>query len=114
MRIFPEEKAQQKVLSEEWRTEVTTVVDEAMGVFHQRGEVRDADGLVWDRLQFPHGFMTIINQKVSRVPTMLVSYNPQQWTEVAWTKVIDELMDVGVYCFMLIAIVRMLARRYDK
>lgn len=114
MRIFPEEKAQQKSLSQEWRDEVAAVVEDAMGIFQQRGTIRDGDGLVWDRLQFPHGFMTIINQKVSRVPTLLVGYDPHQWSTVAWKKVIDELVDVGVYCFMLIAIIQILARRYDK
>lgn len=114
MRIFPEEKALMRKLSDEWRMEVKTLLADVHNTFEIKGQTRDKTSVVWERLQFPHGFMQVILQKVTRIPPMLEPHEPNSWASVMWGKVEQELRDVGTYCFIMAAIVRMLQRRYKE
>lgn len=111
--LFEEEQQLVRALSEEWTQEVQVVLDEMAKTFSQKAGNRDGCDVVWRRLPFPDGFLTIIDQKRERLEPLMDPWDPHAPGWVVWPKVVEECEDVASYWIFMAAIARMFDKR-DK
>lgn len=112
--LFPEEWKLVRDLSEEWRGEVLEVIKGLQAIFEQKGDERDFYSVIWERFPFPSGLLTVIDQKMERLPTLLAQFNHIDSTRcpVRWDKVVEESTDIAAYIIFFAAIASMLQRRH--
>lgn len=112
--LFPEEHQMTRALSVEWQEEVVEQLKAMQDVFESKGKARDETSCVWQRLPFPDGMLTIIEQKGERMQPLLAKFNPYCESDlcpVAWDKVIEEARDIATYWVFFVAVATMLKRR---
>lgn len=112
--LFPEERELTAELSEEWRAEVVRALNEMTHTFSAKAQTRDRVDVVWRRLNFPHGFMTIIRQKLERLEPMFDDFGPHTPHKVNWEKVAEECGDVATYLVFMAAIALMWQKRMEE
>ncbi|NIN63881.1 MAG: hypothetical protein GTO63_04030 [Anaerolineae bacterium] len=101
-------------LLDDWYAAQTQFTEQADGVFSEKGKQYDRLSPVWERIQFPHGFIQEIRKKVDRLLQLLADYDPTQpWPcGVNWGYeggVLEELIDIFNYSRMMAGIIIMKA-----
>jgi hypothetical protein len=110
-KLFPEEVALAERLQDEWHGAIGRVVDQFMRTVTRKGQERDTGSLVWERVEFPGGFLTILRQKLERLVPLFACYDPLDVGSMNWEKAREECVDFGAYAFFMAAIIDMIQRR---
>lgn len=110
-KLFPEERALQQALKEEWYESIEQFTASADEVFAAKGKTRDVEELLWERLSFPHGIGQQIWQKALRLRPMMEEKQREDPYEADWSLVLEELRDICNYSRMLGGIIQMIQAR---
>jgi hypothetical protein len=111
MKLFVEERELQEKLKAEWYEAMKAFVHQVQATFERKAEERDDQSLVWERIEFPQGFATLLFQKIMRLKPLLTRCNPETHENVNWPKVLEELGDIAAYCQIFGSLILMLNRR---
>jgi len=115
MKLFIEEQKVLDLLLAEWYEEVKGFQEDANGVFSEKGKMYDRSSPVWERINFPHGFVQELKKKIDRLSQLLDGYDPNDFFSVQWSEVEEETGDVHIYSAMFGGLIRMLlAREAEK
>ena len=106
-KLFEEEQEVLNALLAEWYEEIKSFTQDADGIFSEKGKMYDRTSPVWERIQFPHGFVQELRKKTNRVDQLLEGYD----NGVKWDEVLEELGDIFNYARMLGALITMYLSR---
>lgn len=118
--LFPEEQQLTAQLSEEWKREVLKALEELTSTFSRKSSERDKADVVWRRIDFPGGFLTVIHQKLERFEPLLSGFTPKMFeglnpaiNTARWPKIREEALDIATYLIFMAAITSMFERRLE-
>lgn len=112
MKLFEEEKRLHENILNEWYEAIEAFTDRMNVIFDDKAKLYDRASPVWERIDWPGGFVHEINKKANRIRQLFNSYRPDDpMDSVKWSEVNEELADIANYCRMLAAINAMMRRR---
>lgn len=115
MKTFPEERDLTRQLVLEWYEAIRRFQTKVDGIFSEKSEQYDVASPVWERIEFPTGFVQEFRKKVDRVKQLidkLDADDPSSFDRVNWKYMFGELADICNYSRMCAGIAIMLLDRY--
>lgn len=113
-KLFEEEKRLHERILSEWYEAIELFTDRMDGIFSNKAKLYDKASPVWERVQWPGGFVHEITKKGNRVEQLFNGFDANDAMDsVNWSEINEELADIANYCRMLAAINAMMRRRQE-
>lgn len=116
MKTFLEEREVTRALVNEWYENIKRFQTYIDAVFSEKSKEYDVSSPVWERVEFPMGFIQEFRKKVDRLKQMFDGVDTMDiatFEHVNWKYVFGELIDVCNYARMCAGIAMMLLERFD-